>query len=391
MTTLPFSASHDTIQKNILEDVGLTMYEMKDLKIKKHGFVIDTKTYRKIIESPAILIDINEPWYHFWFDFIAQFLLIAEQKPGAEVFFVNTSAEKTYEIQEDLPPSFEHVRYAIRWLKRSGYNTSFININDYQEIIFKSVCFYTNRGGHGGRKKSEIEWLEKLLSEDDDGNGYVLALKLYGEIIELEDEEAEIYIRIATEKLRSFIIENAIKDNRLPKNFEYPRKVYLYPGGKIRKYARQALIHPSLENNLNLDVSGRLLPLKDLDQLDEFFVENEYSVFDPPKNHNWLDVLNIIINADYVACYASASVINLIVAKESAQVIYISPHTIYEFPHQKMIRSRHKFLSKSPKPIIIFNRYDLKKVFPYQKEFKEMAFGYSDVDSIISNLKESNV
>lgn len=360
MPLIPFSVSNSEIQYNVVWG-DVPFLEIDNLIIKKHGMVIKSIEYANTISEPAFLVDIREPWYHFWFDCIGQFLVLRQQVENLKLYFIDT-----YD-QEDEPA--EHVRLASKWLQKDDLGGSVIRIVNYQQTIFEKAYAISTKSGH-------------RQEPGDAGDNKMHAEMLYGFCTDTKPMSVAEYI---IPELRNFMRSHLNRTNRLPKDFEYPEKVYLYPSGTVRDIAAKVENYPALRENLMDDHAGRFLTSDELDRLDEFFLQIGYKVFDVQETHSWVDVTNIIMHAKSVVCYAGASTLNAMLADDLAQIIYLCPSSLYEFPHPQTLHLRHKLIDGSPQPIIIFDRHDLRLVFPYQKEFNFEYFGF---DAMMSELEK---
>jgi hypothetical protein len=385
-------------------DESVYIYEYNDLYMSKNnlsGDEIDDLN----VSQPCVLINIHDvQYFHFINDGIASFLLMSKIIPNLKIVLL-TDQFTDYDMSnflEKIPQDF--VRSILGWLKDDGLIHDIVNMKRHSHILFDKV-FVLSSGydinAFAPQGYSEAEFYLTCPR----GN------------VSLSNSDS--YFKLSAPFIRNYVTLKAIKHNRLPDDFDYPKKIFLSPGytmsrfwswekqiqflidngtiissdgviesdpnGAFYKLAPTSndidtIYHPQWggfdENVIRgkvHDITQRSISEKDLSKLEAFFVEQGYLVVDS-RDYVWLDVINMCMRAETIAVYAGAASVYAMMAASSTQIIYINPNTSYAFGHSELLSN----FFKDPGVIEVFS-------------FKEDPNTNFGVDRVIQELLNNHM
>ena len=344
----------------------LYLYEIDDVSIVKDSYPNLTREYSRRIGGPSFFISVYESqFYHFLVDGLAQFLWLKTFIPDIKVYFVNDQPSAILD-RGQIPKDF--VRDVISWCQEEeGFGGEIVNISTYRKMKIDKLFSLAN---------SNVTFLRDYLGIENS--------KVTGDVSN-SDGARQLLLPL----LKEFLYKKALQHNRLPKDFNYPNRVFIRPGLTIERlnawleqveYLREkgVVFNNDLEvvedpenvletlgelegweHKINLkhmsgirnEVSHRHLTKEDVQALDNFFLRREYEFLDSQKMA-WIDILNMIIRAEKVAFVAGAAILNALVADEKAQIIYLDCNTKYSFNHLATL----ELFFKDPEPFIYLDR-----------------------------------
>lgn len=343
--------------------LDVVLYEFDNLVIEKQNMAELTRSFSYQVMGPAFVLDIYESQYfHFLYDGVAQYLWLREFIPDLKLYFINNQSG-TMRGNDDIKTDF--VRNIVTWFQDEGSGGEVISLIDYKEVVFDKLFVFRN---------SIITFLVNALHINDEPTSVDIT------------NHPELK-PVLLPNFKDFVTAHAAKNNRLPEDFVYPKKVYLRPGLTMQRLQRwkdqldylidsdvvfdefwQVVEDPNgaLEKlpehwefvhsiaGLGLggvyrEIDERYISPEDLGRIEDFFIDRDYLVLDS-LDYSWIDILNMVMRAEKVALVAGAASLTAMMAPDTAQIIYLNPDTRYSFDHVNILRSTFK----SVNPIILF-------------------------------------
>lgn len=346
----------------------LWLWEVDGVSIIKESYSELTREYSRTIGGPTFLVNVYETeFYHFLVDGIAQFLWIKSFVPDLKMYFINDQPSSIVS-HEAIVKDF--VRNIISWIKEEGWGGEIVNLASYKKVKFDKVFSLAN---------SNITFLRREL--------------------EIESNEIEGDVsnnpgarKVLLPRLKEFLFKKAVEHNRLPEDFNYPKRIFLRPGLTYeRLQAWKDQLDYLSENGVILDqelnvqedpnnaletvkdlnwkhgivtenfsgimfeIKNRWISKEDIKLIDDFFEIRNYEFIDS-QNMAWIDILNIVMRAEKIAVVAGAAVLNTIVSSEDTQIIYLNFDTNYDFDH---ISTLKVFFVGKNSPIIYYDKNDV--------------------------------
>lgn len=363
----------------------LYLSEIDDILIDKASHPDMTREWSRHIGGPSFFVSVYESqFYHFLMDGLAQFLWLKSFIPDLKIYFINDQPSAIKDIDVQLKKDF--VRNIIEWCKEESFGGEIINFSTYKKIKVDKLFILYN---------SNVTFLtQKLPVKRED---------IVGDILNNNGARS-----IMLPLLKEFLFKKAIEHNRLPADFNYPKRVFLRPGLTIERlqgwqdqldYLEKhgVVFDKDMEviddpNNaisqvmsmhwphriagvntlkgMKKELNDRYLSPEEVQIIDEFFIRREYEFLDS-QSMAWIDILNIVIHAEKVALIAGAAILNAIVAGDGTNIIYLDFNTEYQFDHLKTL----DLFFTSPKPFIYYDR-------------REVVAKKYDVARVLSDLEQ---
>lgn len=389
MSALEYSLVYDEKKTSkVFEDDEsrgqLFLHEIDGIKIAKESHPEFTREYSRTLGGPSFFISLYESqFYHFLSDGLAQFLWIKSFIPDLKIYFINDQPNAVTSALEATKKDF--VDWIVRWCQEEDFGGEIINLVSYKKIVADKVFILANSNVTFLRERVGLEDSRQIgdISNNPVPKGLMLPL------------------------LKEFIYKKALENNRLPKDFNYPKRVYLRPGltfERLQAWKDQVdymknngvvfdknlvvvedpnniieelssikdwkhFIHTSAGiNGVIKEIHDRYLSPEEVALIDDFFSRRDYETLDS-QHMAWIDILNIVIRAEKVALVAGAAVLNAMIAEEGTQVIYLEFNTAYDFDH---VATMDMFFV-NPKPIIYYDRREVfKKRFPVARVLEDL-------------------
>lgn len=399
MSALEFVVLYDKVLTNKVWDNGvvseddsessqnLYLHEVNDIRFEKTSYPEFTREYSRTIGGPSFFVGIYESqFYHFMCDGIAQYLWLRTFIPEIKIYFINDQPGAIDSLAKNQK---DFVATVIKWCQEEGFGGEVVNLATYKKLNVDKLFLLAN---------SNITFLREKISE--------ISMPQLADVLNGSGSRL-----LMLPLLKEFLYKKAIEHNRLPKDFNYPSRVFLRPGLTIERLqawqdqieyfeknnvvfdedfnivsdpnnmAREVTsidywkhtLDPNSPDNLRgaaFELGERYLSREEVSAIDTFFKRRDYFFLDS-QDLSWVDMLNMIIRADKVALISGAAILNAMVAESSTQVIYIEPNTTYQFNHIETL----ELFFKEVEPIIY---YDPRKVM--KKKF--------DINRLLGDLEK---
>lgn len=393
MSAVKYKASHESHKISLVwhdehrDYPALWLWEVDNVLIEKadNEYAQFTKEYSRTIGGPSFFVSVYETqFYHFLVDGLAQFLWLKTFIPDLKMYFVNDQPGTITSV-DSLSKDF--VRNIIEWVAEEGYGGEIINLVHYKKFMADKVFMMANSNITFLRKDLNINADEEIKSLVRIPNS-LRHKNVMGDIANNPGAKP-----LFLPPLKEFLFKKALEHNRLPADFNYPKRVFLRPGLTFERLqawkdqfdylkkngvvldkefnviedpnnAIEAVKSLSWEHGIIIsdhvgsvlqnmrEVHDRWLSVKEIEILDDFFKRKDYEFLDS-QNMAWIDILNMVIRAEKVALLAGAAILNAMVAGDETQIIYIDSNTFYDFDHRSTLEL---FFVNDPKPIIYYDK-----------------------------------
>jgi hypothetical protein len=388
-------------------DESVYVYEYNDLYVSKKENMPREGSVDINISQPCVLINIHDvQYFHFINDGIASFLLISNMIPDLKVVLVSDQfADIDMSNFLDMVPQ-DYARTIFGWLNDEGLIHDVVALKKYNHVLFDKV-FVLSSGYEKeyfvGKNYSDFDF----YFTQPRGN--------------ISLPQSRLYFTISAPFIREYVTSRATQYNRLPDDFDYPKKIFLSPGETMSRYwSWEKQIKFLIDDGVIIDEDGviqsdpngsfyklastkndkdtiyqsqwgefdknvirgkaeqinhRSISKKDFAKLEAFFAEQGYLVIDS-RNYAWIDVVNMSMRAENLVVYAGAASVYAMMAGSSARILYINPNTKYHFSHVTLLDT----FFNNPKVIQVFDVEDARN--------RNVNFG---VDRLIQELVDNHM
>lgn len=314
---------YDNIKKHTLKNLTRNGFVIEKLQINDHENI-------KHFKGNIFLMQLQTAYFHLLYDQIGQYELLKQKIENLKVMFVLGSKEDYQLILENRIPLSLVFKDMF---KIYNYNIEdIIYVRDNTSYLFDNVFYFNN---------SFVNFLQLLDSnvllydiEDDDFKNYNLEIvkclqnvfKNYYQ--ELESKKIFITRKKENEKLKNI---NNLLINLKNNNINEIKKEDIL---LLQRYKDTFGNYEYLENLTRT----RLQNEKDENDIEMFFINNNYEIVDPSK-YGLIDQINLFRNASSVAAVKGTGLANGVFCKNDTQIIMINTHIDYRFWYDSILEN----------------------------------------------------